>query len=106
MSNVRTTASALLNTVETTATSVTKVFSTANRAVDMLDRYVAEHQYNQALRIKADRHVYRTNLINRIAMEQSKAEEQITREIENNEVLSEHFKRNFDTISKLLANEE
>ena len=102
MSNVRTTAAALLTTVESTASSATKLVSTTGRAIDMLDRYVGEHQYKQALRIAVERNNYKKELLNRSAEAIAKEEHRIQQELNNNPDLKEKFASNYKELEDIL----
>lgn len=103
MSNIRTTATALLSTIETTAASATKLVSTSGRAIDMLDRYVGEHQKKQAMRIAIENETYRAELLNRTTLAMSKEEERIQRELDNNPILAAKFKSNYEKLDAILT---
>ena len=103
MTNVRTTVTSLLSTIETTATSATKFVSTTGRAIDMLDRYVGEHQHKQALRIAIERETYKSELLNRTTLALSKEEERIQRELDNNPILTQKFESNYKKLDAILS---
>ena len=106
MANITTTFTSLLATVETTANSATKIVFAAGRGIDMLDRYAAEHQHKQALRIAIDRSTYKTTLLNENAMRIAKEEDKIQTELNNNQQLKKIFTENYDMLKEALAQAE
>ena len=107
MTNIRTTLVAALGTVETTAQSATKLVATTGKAIDMLDRYVGEHQYKQALRIAQERQTYRKELLNRTTMAIAQEEHKIQEQLNSNPDLKSKFESNYKELEAILkATEE
>ena len=103
MTNITTTFTSLLSTVETTANSATKIITAASRGIDMLDRYASEHQHKQAMRIAIDRATYETTLLNENAMRLAKEEDKILNELNNNSQLKKQFDENYAMLKQALA---
>lgn len=73
MSTTRMTLGSVLNTVQTTASTVTNVLDTANAAIGMVSSYVEQAATHQKQRQIADNESFLVNLINEKAIEDSNA---------------------------------
>lgn len=106
MTNIRTTVTSLLATVEVTANSATSLVGAGARGINMLDRYVAEHQRKQALRIAVDQTTYRSTLLNEASMRVAKSEEAIQRELDTNPILKTMYASNYAKLGEALDKAE
>ncbi|WP_347269713.1 hypothetical protein [Rhizorhabdus histidinilytica] len=66
----------LLGTVNEVATSVSSIFDTATKSINMLNRYVSEAAEKQALRSIVDTHGFKERLV------EEKTMETVTRKLE------------------------
>lgn len=76
MASARMTVGTLLGTVNEVATSVSSIFDTATKSINMLNRYVSEAAEKQALRSIVDTHGFKERLV------EEKTMETVTRKLE------------------------
>lgn len=103
MSNLTTTVTSILSTVDTTASTITNTIGTASRAVSMLDAYVKEQQKRQAIRITIDEENYEHEMLTKAAERMSKEEHRIQRELDGNPELKQMFTDNYKKLQQALT---
>ncbi|AZO48062.1 hypothetical protein [Mesorhizobium sp. M4B.F.Ca.ET.058.02.1.1] len=97
------TATSILSTVQTLAITAQRTINTAAAGLDMLDTYVEDARTRQVDASKIARHHYRKNLLLEASIEQARKEQQLTREIGNDQVLSKLFSDNHAELEALFA---
>lgn len=94
---------ALLNTVNSAATSVAKIIDTGASSIDMLDRYVQRAQQHQIISHKVEDHHWQRNLFLDSAKSQARIEESLERELAGNTRLQQLFNENLEELKTLFT---
>ena len=102
MTNLTTTARAILSTVDTTATTITNTIGALGRSVNMLDAYVREQQKKQAIRITIDEEGYEHDMLSKAAERMAKEEKRIQRELDTDPELKKMYADNYNKLAEAL----
>lgn len=102
MSTSRLTFGAMLQTVTTTANTVTATLDAANQAVGMLTAYVSEASANQKLRQVADREVFIENLIMEKSEERALLNLKVEKFIAQSPAHAKHYQGAYEKFTELL----
>jgi hypothetical protein len=105
MATMRLTLSTVLDTVSTTANSVTGVLNTVSNSVAMANRYVEEASENQRIRQKADRLTFVDDLRKEKAEQLARTNRRIEEMCAKDEVYARHYAEAYDLFGDLLADE-
>jgi predicted ATPase len=105
MATMRLTLGTVLDTVSTTANSVTGILNTVNNSVAMANRYVEEASENQRIRQKADRLTFVDGLRKEKAEELARSNKRIEEMCSKDEVYAKHYAAAYDLFGYLLADE-
>ena len=102
MSNIRSTAAALLSTVDTTATTFTNAIGGVGRGAAMFDSWVREAQKKQAIRIAIEEEDYEHAMLTQAALKQAEQEEEIQRKLDSNADLKTKFEQRYKKLEDAL----
>ena len=91
----------VLGTIQSLALATQQSINSATAGLDMIDTYVSAARQKQADRTKIDLGVYRDNLLKEAAIEQSRKDEAITKELKSNPELAQHFDTNYKKLAAL-----
>lgn len=100
---VRMTAGTLLGTVNSAATTVADTFSTATKAVGMLNSYVSTMAEKQAIRTKLEMHTFVNKLAEETAMTETlrkKSIEEFCKDSENARIYNAEYSKVIDILTK------
>ncbi|QYW01772.1 hypothetical protein PP761_gp01 [Stenotrophomonas phage Paxi] len=100
--NARLTASALLGTVTTAASTVTNTLDAVQKGIGMLNTTINDAAFRQEKRSKVDRHLYVKNLIRDTAQAEAEANVRAEEFIKNNQAAAQHYRASFDELTELL----
>lgn len=102
MANITQTLSSMLSTVDTAANSVTGTINTIARSISMLDTYVADKQYEQAVNSAVNRDNFTAVCIANSTMRIAKAEAEIQAKLNADADLKAKYAENFERITKVV----
>lgn len=105
MSTTRLTFGAILNTVSSTANTVTAVLDAANQGATMLTSYVSEAAHNQRIRQIADREDFVEGLIKEKAEQRATANLKFEKFAQQSESHSKQLEESYNLYTALLRGE-
>ena len=102
MSTSRITFGAVLDTVQTTATTVTNVLDAANSSIGMVNTFITSAAENQKIRAIADKETFIEDLIREKAFEQSASTLRVNSFMSQSAEHKNAFQNAYNTYSTLL----
>lgn len=95
----------VLDSVAKTAGTISAVFDTANRSINMLDRFVGKASEEQALQYRKDKRTFVKNLVREAAEEQAQADIRVQDFRKQSADHTKFFDESYDEFSALFAEE-
>ena len=102
MATARLTLGSVLNTVNTTATTVTSTLDAASKAVGMLNAYVENAASHQKARIAIDNEDFIESLVREKAQERTESTLRVQKYISQSPEHAKAYQEAYETYSKLL----
>lgn len=99
----RLTLGSVLGTVESAATSISSVFDTATKGINMANKYVSDASKKQNIRSIVDMHDFQNKLAEEKAMEETLRKKTILEFTNQSEENKNLFENAFNRINELLA---
>lgn len=100
----------IFDMVSGTATQATKLVSSVGVSIDMFDRFVRDAEERQAARSAINKEKFYKELAEDTALEISKRQEEIQRELQGNQAFAKLYSENYtelqETISKFRASRD